>query len=198
MNLRCRDELVSGSCLDIGGGEAPSYLGYLQMAKGAVIRSVDNYKPRPNATRVDLETEALPCADGSLDTALLFNVLEHIYKHDRLIADINRSLCSGGKLIGFVPFLVGYHPDPHDYFRYTAEALAKMFEKAGFVNWKIECLGPGPFSAGLNSLLGLGRVVALPAALVWPVANLIDFILIAFRPNMRNRYPLGYYFVATK
>ena len=49
--------------------------------------------------------------------------------------------------MGAMPFLVGYHPDPHDFWRYTSETLKKIFEENGFNRAMITLLGRGPVTA---------------------------------------------------
>jgi hypothetical protein len=46
-------------------------------------------------------------------------------------------------LVGCIPFLIPYHADPDDYFRYTHSALNKILKNAGFKNIEINKLGEG-------------------------------------------------------
>jgi len=145
---------------------------------------------------IDLEKDKLPANDNSVDCILIFNVLEHIYNYDFLMSEAKRVLKKEGVLLGFVPFLVNYHPDPHDYFRYTNEALEKIFFRAGFEKIEIKRIGRGPFAVNYNNINP-----SLPTFLnlfIFPFYYFLDYIFIKIRPKIIKRYPLGYVFYLTK
>jgi SAM-dependent methyltransferase len=175
--------------VDVGGAKSASYLKRLALAADARVESVDG------ATHaIDFETDALPYAAGAAGSALCFNVLEHVYDHRHLVAEVRRVLTPGGTLVGFVPFFVQYHPDPHDFFRYTNEALERIFKDAGFASVEVTAVGQGAVGVCANSLLlSLPRALRpLLVAVSWPVA----LLALRLRPNMRERFPYGYVFVA--
>jgi hypothetical protein len=99
----------------------------------------------------------------------------------------------GGQLIGFVPFLMWYHPDHHDFFRYTDEALEIILKKAGASNCRIEPIAHGPFTAALQMFGQLlpGIITTLLFALVYP----LDSLYVKLKPIAKGRYALGYYFL---
>lgn len=70
--------------------------------------------------------------DNSVDSINCISLLEHVYHPLRTIAEMFRVLRPGGCVRVQVPFLLGYHGFPDDYFRYTHSALRHMFEDAGF------------------------------------------------------------------
>ena len=49
------------------------------------------------------ESKKLPAADGSLDAALIFDVLEHVEEPEALVAEVRRTLKRGGVFYCFVP-----------------------------------------------------------------------------------------------
>ena len=51
----------------------------------------------------------------------------------------------------FVPFLIGYHPDPNDFFRPTHEYLIKILEENGF-DGEIYLIGVGPFMSSYQMI----------------------------------------------
>jgi SAM-dependent methyltransferase len=191
MNRALGKEILSGLVVDVGGGRNPDYFSYLKHAEGVRIEAVD-----ASLTGIDLECDPLPYAEGTVDTVLLCNVLEHIYHHTRLLAEIARVLRPGGRLIGFVPFWVGYHPDPHDYFRYTKEALDRLLPDAGFVAVRITPLGGGPVVANYNTLmLSLPKLIH---PLLYLGINAVNAVFVWLHPKSRERNPLGYLFTALK
>ncbi|MDO8619918.1 MAG: methyltransferase domain-containing protein [bacterium] len=195
MNEACERCELKGQVLDIGGGAGtPSYLRFFKMESGANVTSVDALLA--GKAQVNFETDALPSANGSTDTALLLNVLEHIYHYGHLLSETNRVLRPGARLIGVVPFLINYHPDPHDYFRYTNESLREILTSAGFKDIHIQALGTGPFSASFSQIeFMIPRVLKL---FVVPLALLLDRCAGVFRKNLPDQFPLGYFFTATK
>lgn len=195
MNLECRRHHISGKVADIGSGEGSSYLGYLKNDKAELV-SLDNY--RGGQIKVNFETDPLPFQTEELDGVLLFNVLEHIYNYENLIGEAHRALKSGGSLFGFVPFLVGYHPDPRDYWRYTSDSLGKIFAAAEFGKVEVNPAAFGPFSAALNIVLSLPKPISTVFALSWPIVWALDSFVGYLNPAIKTRYPLGYFFSLTK
>jgi len=73
---------------------------------------------------------ALP--SNSIDIVLSTQVLEHVRNPHSYLQECLRVLKPDGRLIlsthGYWP----YHPDPHDYWRWTCEGLKKVMQDAGF------------------------------------------------------------------
>jgi len=111
----------------------------------------------PNAARVihvDLGPAAgvtvvadamqLPLADATADSVVLQAVLEHVPDPERVIHEATRVLKPGGYIYVEVPFLQGFHADPHDYQRYTLEGLRR---RLGAFREADAGVSAGPFSA---------------------------------------------------
>lgn len=195
MNKEIAGYSVNGAVLDIGGGKSSDYLSFLSGAESAQVTVVDLLVNGPIKS-INLEKDSLPFIDKAFDVVLLFNILEHIYNHQRVVKEAHRVLKQGGKIIGFVPFLVNYHPDPHDYFRYTKEALVKLFEDQGFSSVLVREVGGGPFLVNFNNIcLSLPRVASV---LLFPVYSVLDCLFLLFRPKARFRFPLGFLFSLEK
>lgn len=189
MNTALANETIRGRAVDIGGGRSPDYFSYLQSEDGATIEVSDL-----SLGSIDFEKDSLPQTSGTVDTVLMCNILEHIYHYAHILSEARRILRPNGMIIGFVPFWVGYHPDPHDYFRYTHEALSKMLAEAGFEYVEITHIGGGPFVANFNTIvLSLPRV--LRPVLYIPYI-LLDRFFLFLRPRSTVRFPLGYIFTA--
>jgi SAM-dependent methyltransferase len=188
--------LTPGIVLDIGGGKNPSYFKYLKGVTATNVINIDKQHGEGARKDVDFETDRLPFDDSSLDEVLILNVLEHVYHHMHLAREMHRVLKEGKRVIGFVPFLINYHPDPRDYFRYTDEALETIFKEAGFAKVEVKPLGYGPFSVNFNNLASF-----MPwylNAFAWPFTYAADRLLLAFKPSFKKRFPLGYLFILTK
>jgi SAM-dependent methyltransferase len=187
MNQGFRTCALTGAVVDVGGGHNPDYFDYFDMSRMTSVVAVDG-----SMSGIDFEKEPLPFNDHSVDTVLCANVLEHVYNYAFLIKEMRRILKSQGQLIGFVPFLIQYHPDPHDYFRYTKEALMRMFTDAGFTDIGIRSIGGGPFMSNFNALV-LSVPRPLRPLMYLPYA-LLDTLFLTVRPRIRERYPLGFIF----
>ena len=102
----------------------------------------------------------------------------------------------GGSLIGIIPFLVGVHPDPHDFIRYTEEGLCNALLRAGFSVAAITPVGKGPLTASYyQSEFLWPRFIKL---LLLPIIFMLDTLILAMRPNFRHKFPLSYAFVVTR
>lgn len=198
MNEECRSHTVTGITLDIGSSlNLASYHRFLNHTPDSSVQCVDLNFEGGDGRRIDLEADVLPQKDESIDTVLLFNVLEHIYNYPLVVSEIRRILKKDGVLIGAVPFLVAYHPDPHDYWRYTKESLERIFMTAGFRNITITSFGRGPCTAGFLQIeMGLPRVLKIACL---PCVLFCDFVINWFRPKMnKDRFFLGLFFSVSK
>ncbi len=192
-NLAVTPYEAYGRVLDIGGGVNPSYWRYLQTRRWHRRISVDLAHTKPDIV-TNLEDASLPLTDGYCDTALLFNVLEHINNRESLLGEIRRTLKGEGVLVGVVPFLVAVHPDPHDYVRFTDEGLRELLAKAGFSNISLTPVGRGPLTASYyQSEFLWPRLLKL---LVLPLVLNLDALILSVRPAWRKKFPLSYVFYA--
>jgi SAM-dependent methyltransferase len=186
MNFEIRKRIrLNGRVVDLGSGVNPSYWRFLDASDIKLIRVDFPGVGRPHVAG-SLENP-LPFHDDLFDVALLFNVLEHVYAYEQLLAEIRRILRPGGLLYLFVPFLVQTHPDPYDYRRFTGIALERMFADAGFSSWTVVPLGKACLSivAAAYPLL-FSRLLRIPALIG---AGLGDILL----ERMSVRHP-GWHF----
>ena len=88
---------------------------------------------------VDLVADAhnLPFSDNTFDSIIMQAVVEHLHSPNKAIEEAYRVLKKGGYIYLEVPFLQGFHADPHDYQRYTLKGLEKLLNKYD----KIELMG---------------------------------------------------------
>ena len=74
------------------------------------------------------DAHRLPFQDNSIDSLIYQAVLEHVQDPRRVINEAARVLKPGGYLYLEVPFLQGFHADPHDFQRYTLEGVARAYQ----------------------------------------------------------------------
>ena len=193
---------AQGRLLDLGCGSVPLYEAYRPYVSD--ITCVD-WERSVHATShldhtCDLNGE-LPFDDGSFDTIILSDVLEHLYKPQTCWQNMSRVLRPGGKLIMNVPFYYPLHEKPFDYFRYTEFALRRFATDSGFSVVELQSLGGAPevladISAKLLARRRLGRGVAI----------VVQSLCLSLRRSARKsrssnkmaRFPLGYAMVAER
>ncbi len=133
-----RDLPRTSAILDLGAG--PGFFDDI-LRRFPVVLSAD-YCCFPNIDIVtDIVTRRVPIRTGSMDCLLLSNVLEHVSKPERLLAECRRVLNKDGRLIGITPFMFKIHQAPYDFCRYTHFKLQELLEDAGFSEVSINKLG---------------------------------------------------------
>lgn len=82
---------------------------------------------RYNST-VDVYATAtsLPLKDCSVDTVIMFDVLEHIASSSMALSEVSRVLRPGGKVLVQIPYLYPIHDAPYDYRRLTSFGLEEL------------------------------------------------------------------------
>lgn len=186
-----------GRVLDVGGREGgSSYWRYVRTRRWYRRTTADIDSASKPDVIIDLEKSDIPFPDAHFDTVLMFNLIEHINAREEVLTHLARVLKRGGTIAGVIPFLVGVHPDPHDYVRLTREGLEDLFRKAGFPHITVETVGRGPFVASYyQSEFLWPRVVKL---LLIGVSFALDRIILILRPSWREKFPLSYAFCARK
>ncbi len=72
--------------------------------------------------------QVLPCAD----VVICEQVLEHLPDPLQAARNLLASLEPGGHAVVSVPFMIRIHPEPSDYWRFSADGLRRLLESAGF------------------------------------------------------------------
>ncbi len=189
-----------GRLLDCGCGDVPYYGIYRERVTDATC--IDWEASEHGQTHVDQEVDLnqpLPFEAERFETVLLADVLEHVAEPARLIKEIARVLSPDGKLILLVPFLYRVHEAPHDYYRYTEFALARLCGQAGLAMVEIEPYGGYPDV--LMDLANKGLAASPPICRAF-LAGARWFSRTRFHARWRQRtrgaFPLGYCAVARK
>ncbi len=76
----------------------------------------------------------LPFDSDAVDLIVTQEVLEHVDDPFRAASEIYRVLKPGGKAFVQLPFIIGYHPCPVDYWRFTEHGIEQLMTQAGFKN----------------------------------------------------------------
>lgn len=150
MHLNVKSDVtMRGRVLDVGGGHRQTYLEFVSVA-GAKELIVVDIQPT-SAVDVVGSVTSIPLKSTSVDTVLCFNLLEHVFDHKAALLEIHRVMKPGAVLYGWVPFMIGVHGDPHDYYRYTGATLSILLSESGLTPIKVENSG-GVFLSAFDML----------------------------------------------
>ncbi|MBU0981393.1 class I SAM-dependent methyltransferase [Patescibacteria group bacterium] len=184
---------LRGEVIDLGAkSKGSSYNRYLK-SEGANFTYCDYFSEAPGVKKMDLE-KPFPVDSGTVDFALCFNTLEHVFNTGNLLSESARILKQGGHFIGSVPFLYPYHADPDDYYRYSHSSLKRLFEENGFEVKSIRAVGLGPLTLGFQGL-------PCPRLLAgfWNSALFVgDFLMRWYTRRYEDKFTLEYIFEAIK
>lgn len=149
----------------------------------------------------------LPFADGIFQVVVSQEVLEHVPDPFAAVREMGRVLAVGGIVYCQLPFQIGYHPCPKDYWRFSHEGIAQLFAQEG---WTIEEVGPslGHGSGFYRIAVEFFAVTAssLSRKLYLPVKALAALCLyplqwldgLARHGEQKNRIAGGFYCIARK
>ena len=153
------------------------------------------------------DTRRLPFATGVFDLAVSQETVEHVDDPFLAVREIVRVVRPGGKIYLQVPFVIGYHPGPQDYWRFTRQGVAVLLRQAGIPAAQIAiAVGPGSgfYRIGVEFLAGVvGRLApslyrpakGVAALLCYPIKWLDGWLSGGAE---RDRIAGGYLAVATK
>lgn len=128
--------LAHGRMLDVGCGDKPYkavFAPHVTEHVGVDYEETFEGSKYAQASQADFiySGDQLPFGDGSFDTVLSTQVLEHTPKPWVLFAEMGRVLKPGGTLIVTIPFSYRVHSEPFDFYRFTRYALADLCEASG-------------------------------------------------------------------
>ena len=83
-----------------------------------------------------------------------------------------------------------------DFFRYSEDALKKLFKETGFREVKIEYIGQGPFVAAYSQIEYIFPRIFRP--ILFLIIMFLDKIICKLVPNLKSKYPIGFLFLIQK
>lgn len=151
--------------------------------------------------------ERIPLRDESVALAISQEVFEHLPNPWIAARQVARILKPGGVFLIAVPFIIGYHPAPNDYWRFTHEGLRTMLEDVGLVVSSVRAssgAGTAMYRMAVESSATMGALISsrlyLPAkaaaAICYFPFRWIDRLTANHGPT--NRIAAGFYAVARK
>jgi SAM-dependent methyltransferase len=119
---------VSGRVIDVGGGRKSLYRDLLPINMDYDSLNIDrDIEP----TFLIVPDEKFPIDDGSYDTCLCLNTLEHVYDSRFMLDEIFRVMKPGGVAYITVPWIFRVHGHPDDYFRGTPSWWRETLKRVG-------------------------------------------------------------------
>lgn len=188
----CQD--LTGICLDLAGGEDPSYYNFWSFNKSAKLIKTDFNSGKNVDVVVDLN-QALPFENNFADNIFLFNALYIIKDTKGLIKEVYRILKKDGKLFIGSPFIFNEAKEPNDYCRLTSQGLKELLEQGGFDDFEIIPFGERATAA--VHLLHNFFIFNFIRLIVFFQALLFDKI-IPKKICRLHSCPLGYFVIAKK
>ncbi len=137
-----RDRFV-GKVLEVGAGTLYSRQTLMRI-KNYVSLDLD-ITSKPSIVG---DVHQLPFADGTFDSILILEVLEHCPEPASVLNECRRVLVEKGNLFLSTRFLYAQHNAPHDYFRFTEESLRYLLR-----DWK--SLGVTPLGNRWSTIFDL-------------------------------------------
>lgn len=151
--------------------------------------------------------EAIPFADSSFAIVVSQETLEHVQDPWLAVREIHRVLKVGGTFYCQVPFVIGYHPGPTDFWRFTKEGIRELVERAGFVCSDIG-IAVGPATGFYRIAVEFVAVAAsgIWSGLYYPAKGAGAFLFyplkwlepLLLRVAQADRIAGGYYVIARK
>jgi colanic acid/amylovoran biosynthesis glycosyltransferase len=120
--------------------------------------------------------ESVPVRSGVAAVAVSTQQLEHVEDPRAVLTEARRILGPGGVLLLSTHGVWPYHPDPHDYWRWTEEGLTKLIRDAGFEVRRVHRQG-GLAAAAVGLLLYPLGAVGHRSRALRPVAGALITIV---------------------
>jgi|SRR3989344_1589194 len=125
--IKAHSHYIRGVVLDAGSGEIRRYKDFFKFDKYLTL----DIRPNGGADIIG-SVENIPLENGSIDSIISTQVLEHVKNPAKAVREFYRILKSGGYCLITAPQLNELHEEPHDYFRFTKYGLEEIFENSGF------------------------------------------------------------------
>lgn len=194
-------EHITGDMMDLGCGPVPYHELYAQRTTSSTCVDWSGSMHGLDLLDVQVDLNAsgpLPFPDGRFDSVLMSDMIVHITRPWLLMAEVNRVLKPGGKVVLTSPFIYWMGEYPHEYYHPSEFALRHLAENAGFEVLVMQTYGgqADVLMDVLNKLMPVGfpnRIFKLLSGLVvatgWPARN---------RARTKGPFAQGYSMVIRK
>ena len=162
--------------------------------------------PGPSVDYVG-SAESIPLDDETVDLIVTQEAFEHIQNPDKAINECFRVLRRGGVIYFQVPFIIGYHPGPTDFIRFTKEGVEEFLTRAGFSIEQMDITVGGASGYYRISVEFFAILISGPLNFLYiPAKGLFSLILYPIKwldfwfnlSSQKDRIPGGYFAIASK
>lgn len=132
-NIRKYAPELRGRLMDFGCGSKPYRSLFTNVSEYVGVDYDSPGHPHTNE-QIDVfyDGKHLPFPDHHFDSIFTTEVFEHIFNLPEILAELNRVLKPGGKMLVTCPFVICEHEVPNDYARYTSFAMKHMLQQHDF------------------------------------------------------------------
>ena len=194
-------KIAVGDVIEFGAekGSSKNFMNHIKQKDLINITYSDKF-PKYSQTRIEDLEKKLTLDSNSLDTVIIFNVLEHVSEVKNAFIEINRCLKQDyGKIIGSTPFIHRVHGAPNDYNRYTKQFIEKILEQTNFKNFKVENLGFGPFTSAYTILFDYLKFIPFLNNIILTLCLIVDKIInLIIKTETSDIYPVTICFSGEK
>ncbi|HZZ64746.1 MAG TPA: class I SAM-dependent methyltransferase [Candidatus Baltobacteraceae bacterium] len=196
------ERFARGTLLDVGCGERP-----YSRCRSQVTQWIGLDADTNSSADITGSADAVPLPDGSVDTILCTQVLEHVPDAEGAFAELYRVLRPGGMLILTVPQYWPLHEEPYDFRRYTEIGLRRVATETGFTVVAMRAQGRGVVVSGQafnNAILCTGEHLPFSGQMWFkatkaPAYLAVNLITVALSAMLRTpRDVLNHLIVARK
>ena len=138
--VKRHSKLLNGKLLDVGCGTKP-YTSLFDVDEYVGLDIDSESARKVGIADFFYDGDVFPFPDNEFDSILCNQVLEHVFNPDDFLAEINRVMKPGAKMMLTVPFVWDEHEQPFDYARYSSFGLRALLERNGLKVLEHEKLG---------------------------------------------------------
>jgi SAM-dependent methyltransferase len=153
------------------------------------------------------DAKKIPIEDNSVDLIITQETFEHILRPQQALAECYRVLKNGGRIYFQVPFVIGYHPGPEDFYRFTKEGIRNFLNDGGFYVEELNISASGAIGFYYIAVEFFAILFSGPINFIYiPLKGLFSVILCPLKifefwfrlSKQRDRIPAGYYAIGKK
>jgi SAM-dependent methyltransferase len=134
------EQYAYGALLDVGCGNKPYAGVFAEHVDRYIGADVQQNSQHSVDTIIDTSGH-LPFEDGSFDTLLSTQVLEHVRDPGEHLREFARVLRPGGVLVLTIPASYMLHEEPNDYHRFTLYGVKYLLQQSHFTPLRIDTAG---------------------------------------------------------
>jgi SAM-dependent methyltransferase len=197
--IECKSLKLSGISIEFGASKNNkiNFNIHFNGKSNFWLSNIYNLKIK-NYIQIDL-TKKFKIKKNYFSNVLIFNVLEHLEDNSVFFYNLKKSIKTNGYIIGSTPFLYQVHKAPFDYYRFSKDFFYKIKKDYNYKKIIVKSLGYGPFTASYSLMFGLIRFLPILREILLILSLMLDsFLQIFVKTNLKEIYPIGYFFILKK